>query len=273
MDLDENVKTELIRNDPVMCARYFDHKCNAFMKLIKSKNSIFGKYFIVDSYERVESQKRGSPHEHIMVWAHGAPVLDLDNIQESEKKCIEFVNEFITCKNDLTIPIIGVQNHRHTHTCYKQKGQKRKCRFGFPHPVMNETRILHPLYENEEIHRENGMKNYDKIKMRMNELFKKPQEITFNDILGELKLSENEYIFAIRCTLKVSKVYLQRGSMDVGINAYNKDILNIFESNMDIQFILNEFAVAAYIVNYISKVDSGLTKLLRQAVADTQYWA
>lgn len=58
--------------------------------------------------------------------------------------------------------------------------------------------------------------------------------------------------------------------MDVGTNAYNSDILHMFESNMDIQFILNDFAVAAYIVNYISKVDSDLSKLLRQAVAETK---
>lgn len=63
---------------------------------------------------------------------------------------------------------------------------------------------------------------------------------------------------------------MQRGSTDVGINAYNKDILLLFESNMDIKFILNEYAVASYIVNYISKVDSGISKLLRQAVADSE---
>lgn len=194
----------------------------------------------------------------------------MDNIEESEKKCIEFIDEFITCKNDSSIPIIGVQTHRHTHTCYKQKGKKRMCRFGFPHPMMERTQILHPLNEEEEIGRENGKKNYDKIKKRMNDLFKKPQEISFDDILVELEMNEIDYIFAIRSVLKVSKVYLQRSSMDVGINAYNKDILQLFECNMDIQFILNQFAVASYIVNYISKVDSGLSKLLRQAVAETE---
>lgn len=42
---------------------------------------------------------------------------------------------------------------------------------------MDRTRILHPLDENEEIERENGKKNCDKIKKRMNELFIKPEEI------------------------------------------------------------------------------------------------
>lgn len=120
LELFENVKTEMIRNDPVMCSRYFDHKCNAFVKIIKNENSIFGKYTITDSYERVESQQRGSGHEHIMIWAEGAPSLDMDNIEESEVKCIKFIDEFITCKNDSSIPIIGVQNHRLTHVINKR---------------------------------------------------------------------------------------------------------------------------------------------------------
>jgi len=44
MDLPENVKTELIRNDPIMCARYFEYKVNKFILHIKKKNSIFESY-------------------------------------------------------------------------------------------------------------------------------------------------------------------------------------------------------------------------------------
>ncbi|XP_031637004.1 uncharacterized protein LOC116349612 [Contarinia nasturtii] len=235
MELPDDVKTEKIRKDPCI----------------------------------VEFQMRGSPHEHIIIWLDGAPFLDMDNLEESEKECIKFIDKFITCKNDESIPVISQQNHKHTSTCYKKKGKRKKCRFGIPLPVMKGTRILHPLKEEEELEKEKGKENYAKIKKHMQALYKKPVYVSFDDILKEMGLTENEYIFAIRSSLNKSKVFLKRCSCDVGTNAYNYDILHMFESNMDIQFILNEYAVASYIVNYISKVDSGLSKLLRQAVADT----
>lgn len=67
LELSDDVKTQMIRNDPVMCARYFEYKVNCFMKCIKKENSIFDGYRVTDSYERVEFQMRGSRHEHIML--------------------------------------------------------------------------------------------------------------------------------------------------------------------------------------------------------------
>lgn len=163
INLSDNIKTELIRKDPVTCARYFDYKTAKFMKCIKKENSVFENFKVSDSYKRVEFQMRGSPHEHIMLWIDGAPSLDVDNLDESEKKCIEFIDKFITCERDATIPFVSLQNHRHTHTCYKKKGKNKKCRFGIPLPMMRETRILHPLNESEESNRDNGKDNAKKV--------------------------------------------------------------------------------------------------------------
>lgn len=75
-DLDYNVKTDLIRNDPVTCARYFDHKVQKFMWLLRQKNSVFGEHVLEDSYQRVEFQQRGSPHEHMLLWLKNSPKYD-----------------------------------------------------------------------------------------------------------------------------------------------------------------------------------------------------
>lgn len=37
---------------------------------------------------------------------------------------------------------------------------------------------------------------------------------------------------------------------------------------MDIQFIIDQYAAVAYIVKYVSKIDAGLCKLLREAATD-----
>ena len=92
----------------------------------------------------------------------------------------------------------------------------------------------------------------------------------FNDILQKLKITEEEYILALRSSIDQPRVFLKRSSLDVGINCYNKDILHLFESNMDIQFVLEEYGLASYIINYVSKVESGLSKLLRNAAKEVE---
>lgn len=227
---------------------------------------MFDEHEVVDFIEKVESQKRGSQHEHKIFWLRNAPQF-IPGDPESERQVIEFVNRFITCKNDPEIPYVSYQNHRHTFTC--RKGRQKKCRFDIPLPMMPQTAILYPLREDENTLRSQGLEWYKKIKECMETLYKKPREVSFADVLDELEMDEDKYMFAIRSKLKLPKLYLERGSFDVATNAYNRDILCLFESNMDIQFVLDEFAVAAYIVNYMGKSEAGLSKLLRQAVEDT----
>lgn len=97
MNMDDAIKTEMIRKDPVMCARYFDYKAKKFMNCLKKQFSVFGKYRVIDSYARVKFQMRGAPHEHIMLWIEGAPSFDPENSEESEEKCMQFIDEFISC--------------------------------------------------------------------------------------------------------------------------------------------------------------------------------
>lgn len=96
----------------------------------------------------------------------------------------------------------------------------------------------------------------------MQDLYKKPREMSFQEVLDTLQCDESEYITAIRSSLKINKVFLRRSSWAVGINAYNKDILQQFESNMDIQFVLDEYSIAAYMMKYITKADDSVSKFI-----------
>lgn len=158
--------------------------------------------------------------------------------------------------------------HRHSLTCYPKKGTTKKCRFNIPFPVLPETNILNPLTTAEEPLRASAKQNYEEIKKYMNDLFKNPREVAFEVILEDLKLTKEQYILAIRSTLKTSKPFLKRKSTEVSVNYYNSDILRLFESNMDIQFVLDEYAVATYIVNYISKTEATISKMLREAITE-----
>ena len=264
LNLSDNEKTEFIRQDPVTCARYYDYKINKFMKYLKSNNGPFSNYIVTDSYERVEFQVRGSPHEHIFLWLTGAPIYK--NTDQSRADCIKFIDKFITCRYEENNPYMVVQTHKHTVTCNKGRRNKFKCRFNYPLPVMPRTMILEPMEEDEKSFE--MKENLLKIRKITQRFYKQPTIMEFDAVLSELNMTEDQYIKAIRSSITRSQVYLKRNSREVGINCYNNDMLNLFEANMDIQFILNPYSCATYIINYISKVDTGLSKLLRETAND-----
>ena len=268
VSMDENSRTKLIRNDPVTCARYFNYKMCQMMKYIKSNHGPFEEYNVIDSYERVEFQMRGSPHEHMFLWLNKAPEYSPDD-STSINECTAFIDRFITCEYDESNPYINLQYHRHSYSCHKGKRNKKKCRFNFPMPVMPKTMILKPFSEDEEV-TEEVKGHLKKIRKLMLDFYKNKCFVDFKDILNKLELNEDEYVHAIRSSLSRTQIFLKRNSLSVGINCYNKNILTLFESNMDIQFVLDPYSCASYIINYISKTDAGLSKLLREAASDIE---
>ena len=100
--------------------------------------------------------------------------------------------------------------------------------------------------------------------------FNSNTDVTFENMLQTLSMTEYEYINAIRSTLKRNKIFLKRSSMEVAINAYNLEILMLLESNMDLQKVLDAYIAAFYMVNYVTKIEAGLSKLLREASDDIE---
>lgn len=134
---------------------------------------------------------------------------------------------------------------------------------------MPETVILQSLEPDERS--EIPAENFKRIKEKMKELSKETESISFEDVLEDLGMTKAQYIVALRSTLtNRPEVFLKRGSLEVNINFYNLDILNLFEANMDIKFVLEEYGIAAYIVNYIQKTEAGLCSLLRDAVKEAE---
>ena len=75
---------------------------------------------------------------------------------------------------------------------------------------------------------------------------------------------------AIRSSLKKNTILIRRKPSDIRFNGYNPKILELFGSNMDIQFILDPYGCVHYIVNYISKSYRGVSKLMRDAIEETR---
>ena len=92
----------------------------------------------------------------------------------------------------------------------------------------------------------------------------------FSEFLSSLNISEEEYILALRLTLKTPKIYLKRIVSEIRVNSYNEMILKCWQANTDVQFILDAYACAAYIVSYISKSQRGMSSLMYEACKEAR---
>lgn len=91
---------------------------------------------------------------------------------------------------------------------------------------------------------------------------KEGEDISFDELLLALKVTEENYLLALRSSLNVARVFLKRSPNELRINNYNPACLRAWRVNMDIQYVLDVYACAVYIVNYISKGQKGMSELL-----------
>lgn len=200
----------------------------------------------------------------MLLWIKNA-----SNILSHEyQEVAEFINIYVSCNKDGTDPsLVNYQTHRHARTCMKKN--KPICRFNFPIPPMPFTMILSPLNEEDE-NIASAILTFQEICAYLNSQAFKESEFSFQEFLSNLNLDLKTYIQAIRSSLKQNRVFLKRSQNEVRINAYNPILLKCWQANMDIQFILDPYACAVYIVSYISKVQRGMSNLLRHACEEAR---
>ena len=163
-----------------------------------------------------------------------------------------------------------MQRHKHSHTCKKRVNGCIICRFGIPYFPTRKTMILEPFSDDEKLtkkEREEISKNRQNVIHELDKISKdKDNSLTFEEFLKHVNINEEEYIKMIRAGLKKAKVFLKRAPNEIRINAYNPMIMSLHKANMDIQFILDPYACSMYCVDYISKSENGMSKLLREAL-------
>ena len=94
--------------------------------------------------------------------------------------------------------------------------------------------------------------------------------MTFAEMLADLKMDEEDYLLAIRRGVKGVEVMVKRKPADIRTNQYNRNLLEVWEANIDVSFIIDAYSCAQYIVNYISKEERGMSSLLRNAVKESR---
>ncbi|KAJ8049970.1 hypothetical protein HOLleu_02958 [Holothuria leucospilota] len=262
-------RSRLVRSDPVTCVRFFDHRLQVFINdVLKSELHPIGK--IIDSFVRIEFQHRGSPHAHILFWIENAPNINNNTVQQVTK----FVDKYISCTDNVNTncqPMLQLQQHKHSKTC--RKGGKPICRFGFPKPPMKKTQLLKPIESDCTLENLNIMKqNYKRISQVLADCYKMTHglNVSHNRFLSMVGVSEQEYIDAIRSSIKSPAIFLKRTPSAIRVNCYMKNLLETYGANHDMQFVTDPFACAVYIVAYMSKSQRGMSLLLDEACKEAR---
>lgn len=267
-DLEFEEKARLIREDPVTCARYFDHRIKAlFETWTGTAEGPFGENDVFQRYYRIEFQQRGSPHVHMTVWLKDAPQFNPDR-PDTWHQIEDFIDKIVTTSSDIECvkDYIKYQYHKCTRTCRKTSKGKTRCRFGAPFLPMDKTRILKPLPA--DAMTENEKKEYRDLIKKTNEILSGDLDAigTFENFLEKLNCDKDKYIKAVQSQLTSHKVYLKRAPKDARVNSYSPKILMLMQANIDVQYVLDPYACIGYIVDYINKASRGVSKLILDAV-------
>ena len=126
--------------------------------------------------------------------------------------------------------------------------------------------ILQPIDEStlSEIQRNLIKQNFNELSELLDSL-KYDEQMSFEQYLDKLGFTEQQYIMAVRYSLKRDTLFLKRSPSEIGINSYSKELLKAWQANVDIKYILDPYACAVYILSYITKGQRKMSKLLRKA--------
>ena len=204
----------------------------------------------------------------MLVWLEGAPQFQVNSVEQ----VTAYIDNIITCHKPTDNPellnLVNRQVHRHSHTC--RKNTNSQCRFNYQQPPMKQTMILCPLDRDTADNEIKMHKNNWKIIKRYLDDLKEGEDISFDQSLLNMSIKEENYLLAISSSLNTPTVFLQRKPNELRINNYNPACLSAWRAIMNIQYILDVYACAVYIVNYISKGQKGMSELLREAYAEAR---
>jgi Helitron helicase-like domain at N-terminus len=249
---------KLIRDDPVLYEQYHHNRIEEMLKWLQSPLGPFGKYFVCDFIRRREYQMRGFPHDHIILWLKNIPKLDKmtgSNFGQIE----EIIDELITCQYH------KLHKHNCTETCTKGRYDKTKCRFRFPKFVMPRTRMLQKMASKTKQMEE----DLAKIQKLMH-IYRATEEVqSFEDMLERLEMTYVDYENAIRLTIEdFCEVFYKRASNEVNVNPHNQHITDVWQANHDFQFVIDPYAIIAYLLEYCFKSDAGMLEALKEVTRE-----
>ena len=80
----------------------------------------------------------------------------------------------------------------------------------------------------------------------------------------EIREARQRYYNALTASIHgTGAVMMKRKVLDIFTNGYNKSIMRLHQANHDLQVVIDQYACAQYVCGYLTKNESGMSKLLR----------
>ena len=192
------------------------------------------------------------------------------------------------------------QTHSHTFTCAKKTktmnigGKEGHGRFSFPKYPMEETKLIlgisNELDKDEVLRRSKDLKKITTFLIRQtfsergvdnSEALEKLNDLSFTEFLyqvgmfntekelracshEEIEAAKLRYYNALSASIRgTGAVFMKRKVKDLFTNGYNINIMRLHEANHDLQVVIDQYACAQYVCGYLTKNESGMSKLLR----------
>jgi hypothetical protein len=227
--LDSKQRVALLNEYPDVAAGIFERKLTEMLVFLE-KSEVIGK--VSKYWYRIEFQMRGSPHAHILIWDFDAPqILDYDQVEDYKDASLSYVQGKMTA--DLP-DVKECDSDFHPSSFLYSSGWSDVEKLEDLHRIVN-------LCQRHKCLTMYCRKNNPNI-CRFG--FPKRKQ----DCASWKKVPKKGWI-------------IQPTQNDEWLNVYNPDILRIWRSNMDLQYVTNPWSAAQYIGAYISKKEPELNRL------------
>ena len=231
--------------------------------------------------------------------------IQCDQCQSLREKVIKYQTHghtFTCAKKRKTITI--KENEGHGRLDGSVKGPALTnisvCRFRFPRFPLNKTKVVLGLskdtdediiktcradlskitkYLVRQTHRENNRvesESWEKLKqLSFWEFLYEVGMFATDKLLKDCTNQEKEnaksrYLNAISASIQGrAAVILKRDVKDLFVNGYNTKIMKLHKANHDLQICIDQYSIAQYICGYLTKNESGISRLLKAVNEET----
>ena len=99
---------------------------------------------------------------------------------------------------------------------------------------------------------------------------KSSTDLSLVNLLDKANLTETEYNEALETSCTANVAALKRELDECCINNYNPAVLQAWQANMDIQFVLDAYASVMYVTSYIMKTERSMDEVLKRVAAEAR---
>ena len=91
----------------------------------------------------------------------------------------------------------------------------------------------------------------------------KETTVPLDAILEQARVTEDEYMSAVKVTKHGRSVVLRKNPGDAYTNGCNHEILRLWGANVDFQFVLDEYSTVMYVCSYTMKSEKAMGEVLK----------